>query len=291
MLGSNSILCSLQRGRHGSDKVATQLTRSKPAGAAPLSAMMLGFLGDVVMSDLFVQHKVHNYVGIVIGKTRITHLFENQNDIEECRVQLPSGKIRIASEANLRHIDRTEYNRLLGSLPLETMMGGRPRRFGGYWERVRNTLSTFWSPPQELWCTAIFTRENSTCQMCGHFPIKWNHVLQNLQSGRELIVGSECIKNYRVLTDHQVIFPKRYRRAANYLNGRWPDCVAIVASPLSAYQDYDYETTPRADRDYDDTDLYYDLGLDIYEPNYGELAAEGLDPDEIDWDSENFERD
>jgi hypothetical protein len=132
MLGNNSILCSLQRGRHGSDKVATQLTRSEAAGAAPLSAMMLGFLGDIVMSDLFVQHNVHNYVGIVIGKTRITHLFENQNDIEECRVQLPSGKIRIASEANLRHIDRTEYNRLLGSLPLETMMGGRPRRFGGY---------------------------------------------------------------------------------------------------------------------------------------------------------------
>jgi hypothetical protein len=215
-------LTSLQRGRHGSDNYwhTTHSSGGRWRGATEFNDVRPP--GGVVMSEMFVQHRVYNYVGIIIGKTRIKHLFENQNDIEECRVRLLSGKIRIASEANLRHIDRAEYNRLLGSLPLEKMMGGRPRRFGAYWETLRKTLSMFWTPGQDLRLTRSFPREDSTCQMCGHFPIRWNHVLQNLQTGRELIVGSECLNNCRVLTG---------------------------------------------------------------------LAAEGLDPDDIDWESEDFERD
>src|SRR5215475_3772598 len=133
--------------------------------------MTLGLLGNVVMPDMLVQHRVYNYVGIVIGKTRIKELFEKQHDNEECRVLLPCGKVRIASEANLRHIDRAEYNRLLSSLPHEKMMGGRSHRSGAYWECIKKTLSRFWTPSQDLQCIRIFPREHSTCQMCGHFPI------------------------------------------------------------------------------------------------------------------------
>jgi hypothetical protein len=73
------------------------------------------------MSALFVHHRVYKYVGSVIEKTRIKQRFENQDDAEERRVQLPSGKIRIAAEINLRHIDRAEYNHV----NLSTASSGR----------------------------------------------------------------------------------------------------------------------------------------------------------------------
>lgn len=40
-----------------------------------------------------------------------------------------------------------------------------------------------------------------------------------------------------------------------------------------------------------DRDQVYDAGLDPDDPDFGELGAEGTDPDEIDWESEDYERD
>jgi hypothetical protein len=49
---------------------------------------------------------------------------------------------------------------------------------------------------------------------------------------------------------------------------------------------------PDAENDEDgfDRDLACDLGLDPNDPDFTELGAEGTDPDEIDWESEDYER-
>ena len=38
-------------------------------------------------------------------------------------------------------------------------------------------------------------------------------------------------------------------------------------------------------------EMYDAMGLDSDDPDFGELAAEGLDPDEVDWESHDYDPD
>lgn len=154
-----------------------------------------------------------------------------------------------------------------------------------YWDRVSASISEFWSRGQELRCMRIYRQENGTCQMCGHKPIKWQYVLHNQQTGGVLIVGRECIKNYKVVTGEQVVFPERFKKAAEFLNGRYPACV--VVAPVHVAPENKHEP----DEDEREFELYDALGLDPHEPDFDEFAAEGLDPDEYDWDAHDYDPD
>jgi hypothetical protein len=158
-----------------------------------------------------------------------------------------------------------------------------------YWDRVRASIAKFRQPGQELRCTNIYTQDAGTCQMCGHHPIKWHHVLHNQQTDDKMIVGSECINNYKLVTGAQIVFPERFKRAAKYLNDRYPDCVVIAPDPVRSCPELEYRERPG---EYDERYEMYDaLGLDPQDPDFGELAAEGLDPDEYDWDSHDYDPD
>jgi hypothetical protein len=158
-----------------------------------------------------------------------------------------------------------------------------------YWDRVRVSITKFWSRGQELRCTRIYTEDDGTCQMCGHKPIKWHHVLRNQQTNDDLIVGRECIKNYKVVTGEQIVFPERFRKAADYLNGRYPDCVVIVPEPIPTYVGPDYG--PELDEggygevDFEEErEMLMDMGLDPDDPDFSELAPHGMSGDEGDDD-------
>jgi hypothetical protein len=58
------------------------------------------------MAKRLVKHRLHEWMGLTDGTTRIKRLFENSSDKEETRVRLYDGSVKIASEANL--IDFTE---------------------------------------------------------------------------------------------------------------------------------------------------------------------------------------
>jgi hypothetical protein len=64
--------------------------------------------------------------------------------------------------------------------------------------------------------------------------------------------------------------------------------------PIGPTVDYDYgaeyaEYEP--DPEEEERELYDGLGLDPDDPDFGELAAEGLDPDEYDWESHDYDPD
>ena len=158
-----------------------------------------------------------------------------------------------------------------------------------YWERVKATVASYRKPGDEVRCIRVYSEAGCTCQMCGHAPITWNHVLRNLRTGMDLIVGSECINNYKVVTGEQIIFPGRYKRAAGHLNSRYPDCVIIAPGSASAATDLEYNEED-AEEEYQ-RELIIDLGLDPEDPDFGELASEGLNPDEYDWESHDYDAD
>jgi hypothetical protein len=166
----------------------------------------------------------------------------------------------------------------------------RRRRGGGeaYWARIRTTLDQFCRPTDQLHCPRVFILEGQTCKLCGHWPITWNHVLRNARTGQELIVGSECIVNYKEEMSrlgHQVppvIF--RSPGAAKYMNRQCPG-IAVVGSVWSSeyeagdpevhesYEDQEYE----AEREW-----LMELGLDPDDPYFTDLAPHGMSGDEDD---------
>jgi hypothetical protein len=62
----------------------------------------------------------------------------------------------------------------------------------------------------------------------------------------------------------------------------------------SEVDDYDTEFVeyePDMEEEDEERELYEDLGLDPDDPDFGELAAEGLDPDKYDWESHDYDPD
>src|SRR4051794_40327614 len=110
-----------------------------------------------------------------------------------------------------------------------------------YWNRVHASIAKFWSSGQQLRCVRVYTDERGTCQMCGKKPIKWHHVLRNQQTNADLVVGSECINNYKAVTGEQVVFQSWLKKAAEYLNSRYQDCMLVAAIPDDAGPDRDEE--------------------------------------------------
>jgi len=49
-----------------------------------------------------------------------------------------------------------------------------------------------------LWSIAYEKYSIRSCDLCGHTPIKWQCYLLNREKGIELIVGTECVKNFPV---------------------------------------------------------------------------------------------
>ena len=155
----------------------------------------------------------------------------------------------------------------------------------GYWERVRKTLAEFYKPGDYIHCVNVFKRQNSTCQLCSHTPITWNHVLRNARTSRRLVVGRICVIQYKVGVekmgyDGTVNYLPQFRREAELINARYPGTAKIISPEDTSEAEHRIEG-------YDWVDGYYLEDSEIFDAN--SLAAEGLGGDEIDWDSHDYE--
>jgi hypothetical protein len=165
------------------------------------------------------------------------------------------------------------------------------RRHGGdeaYWATIRTTLNRFCGPTDQLYCPRVFRLEGQTCNMCGHWPITWNHVLRNARTSEELIVGSECIVNYKEemsRSGHRappVIFSSK--GAATYMNRKCPGIAVVVDVASSGRQAAD----PEVHEFYEDHEYAAErewlmgLGLDPDDPDFTDLAPHGMTGDEDD---------
>lgn len=86
----------------------------------------------------------------------------------------------------------------------EEEMAVRRTRVSPYQVRIERTLTDiFFEVPTEQqahreWTLThvAHTRGYSTCDMCGHNPIKRLFFIKSASSGREMCIGSECARNY-----------------------------------------------------------------------------------------------
>ena len=151
-----------------------------------------------------------------------------------------------------------------------------------YYRRIKAALASFWTPAQTLRCTAFFRKEGSTCGLCGKHPITWNYVLRNQDTGVFRVVGSNCIVEYKKITGVSVSFRPQLAGPAEYLNTIYPDTAVITEEMNDAHEPGDHELDEQlAQFEYLDG-----MGLDAHDPDFWDLAPEGLHPYEIDWDSQ-----
>ncbi len=68
-----------------------------------------------------------------------------------------------------------------------------------YRSDIEASLGAFVRNGDDVAALGYFVFQHGNCQMCGHTPIKWHYILENLQSHSHLVVGSECIQNYQVI--------------------------------------------------------------------------------------------
>jgi hypothetical protein len=169
-----------------------------------------------------------------------------------------------------------------------------------YWRRIRETLSRFCSPTDQLHCPRVFFRPGQTCQLCGHWPITKNYVLWNPRTRQRLVVGCWCINNYmeRLARMDYTAPPVKFAslEESERVNQAFPGIAVYGGAPDSDRSGLDdWEGA-------EDREALMDMGLDPGDPDFSELAPHGMtgesdddgwppdydeDPDECDhtaWD-------
>lgn len=83
-----------------------------------------------------------------------------------------------------------------------------------YRAAIETTLRKFVENGDDVACTGVYIYEYGSCGLCGHQPIKWHYILENLSSRNQITVGSECIRNYKIILEEwgyrpaYVVFPE-----------------------------------------------------------------------------------
>ncbi len=164
-----------------------------------------------------------------------------------------------------------------------------------YFADIRAVLAHFYRPGDFLILVRQFY-EARKCEMCGgKVDIKRCFELRNRRSGEKIVCGRMCIVKYaKVLEEMQeeprIIFPAKYDREAQRINHIRPETVTVSAEEeafeedIAALEQEQQEIFAELRRE-----ELLELGLDPDNPDYGELASEGLDPEDVDWDSVDYE--
>ena len=152
----------------------------------------------------------------------------------------------------------------------------------GYWEIIAETVRHFSRPGDKLFCADAYqSKEFIKCQLCGHYPIKNIFLLMNERTGESLKVGSECIVNYKVVSERMggrvyILYPEKFKPLADKLNDRYPGTVTVVDDR----PDIEMDLAMRGYKVLDPEDLDID-----------DLAPEGMGLDDVDWDSYGWDSD
>ena len=105
-----------------------------------------------------------------------------------------------------------------------------------YWKIIVGKLKDFWKQGDQIVCTKVFKKPNSECELCGHTPITWNHVLLNERTKAILTVGSECVVNFKKVIEKlgskdKVLYFEKYKKAADLLNSSYKGTAEIIQFP------------------------------------------------------------
>jgi hypothetical protein len=92
-----------------------------------------------------------------------------------------------------------------------------------YRAAIETSLRMFVANGNDVACTGVYIYEYGSCGLCGHKPIKWHYILENLSSRNQIVVGSECIRNYKIILEEwgyrpaYVVFPECLRQFTRWI--------------------------------------------------------------------------
>ncbi|MBU4354367.1 MAG: hypothetical protein KKD99_03060 [Proteobacteria bacterium] len=150
-----------------------------------------------------------------------------------------------------------------------------------YQEIIKETLRGYWERDDEIYVTDSFIEEGKTCQLCGYNPIKYNYVLENSRTKETLIVGSNCVHNFKQAIEslgEEVKIKSANMQAVRLINKRHPGTVEFVENDENNLVDSSEEYP------------FYCSEIDEIESlSVDDLAPEGMGSEEFDWDSFDYE--
>jgi hypothetical protein len=100
-----------------------------------------------------------------------------------------------------------------------------------YRQAIEASLKAFVKNGNDVICAGYYVLEYGQCQMCTHAPIKWHYILENLGSGRSLIVGSECVTNYQTILaewgykPEYIVFSERLSAGTGWILEKNPNAI------------------------------------------------------------------
>jgi hypothetical protein len=144
---------------------------------------------------------------------------------------------------------------------------------------IRHSIRDFYKPGDQLHLVRHYeVKEARKCEMCGGMVSIFEcYDLRNNRTGEVIVCGRRCISRYADVVDQMdqipsVIFPHEYRDKAQKINQRRQGTVIVEGEP---------------DADYSEDVMGQRRGADKL--TYEDALADGLNPDEIDWESHDYE--
>lgn len=102
-----------------------------------------------------------------------------------------------------------------------------------YQLKIEESLRAFVRNGDDIACIGCYVYEYGQCEMCGHTPIKWHYVLENLHSHYQLRVGSECIQNYQIIlakwgyNPEYIVFPNCFKGYTRWILDKNPYAITF----------------------------------------------------------------
>ena len=149
-------------------------------------------------------------------------LLQKEQEAERAQ-QLKEQAIKRAAELEALRKDQLQKasKKLMDSLRFSITSNSTATSFArndgfrdSYRAAIETTLKKFIENGDDVACTGVYIFEYGSCGLCGHQPIRWHFILENLTKREQIVVGSECIKNYRIILEEwgyrpaYVVFPE-----------------------------------------------------------------------------------
>jgi hypothetical protein len=152
-----------------------------------------------------------------------------------------------------------------------------------YFVDIRQAIRNYYRPGDQLRLDRLY-REARKCQMCGGMVDILNcYDLRNVRTGEVMVCGERCIARYAEVIAQMgetpsIVFPHQYREKAERVNRHRRDTITVEdeAEPEKSSGNWSLDDLMGQQDGADD-------------PDYEEMLADGLDPDEIDWESHDYE--
>lgn len=102
-----------------------------------------------------------------------------------------------------------------------------------YRQTIEESLKAFICNGDDIVCIGYYVYEYGHCEMCGHNPIKWHYILENLQNHSQMHVGSECIQNFQVILSkwgyrpEYIVFPNCLKPYTRWILEKNPQAIVF----------------------------------------------------------------